>query len=466
MLDSKKTLRSIIGALALICAFFLFSSPAKADILLPEGQDNTNFQNGLGGWTTNIDYGGLCLPGVTCAAATGQFENVGGADQSASTNDGFASIQFGGVASLGANFIATTQSPEFTIPQSWSGNANLSIRVRNNFPGLLPVDYSAYSRLNLLDVSNPNTPHIVASREDHNNDNDWSYVLNGDVSNQIVAGKTYRIQVVSSITGPLGVAVGGSFDYDNPRLVLIDSTNNGGNGTGTGSGNGTGGDGTGGTGSGNNNGNDGNGNGGNGTGNTGSSFDAAVYGAMLRQCVKSDLLITSANRTSKSVKVSGVSGFAAGTQVVIKNQNGKTVGKGKTNSSGKFAIKTSKVSTKNIKKTRYRAWVNNNTKSTFFHLRRNNYIRSVSVKGSTILVKGTVAKSKLKKRGSNRDLQIRAARGTNGCGKNKSVKLLKNQKVSISKSGKYTVRARLSGNGPVLVKTIKSKRIHSPYFVK
>lgn len=455
-----------IGAGICACASILLlagaaNASAATHTFYPSGQDNNTFRSNIGGWTDNTNYQGICVPGVTCAAATGNYVASNGVDQKTGLQDGYANVTFGGVASLGSSFVHTWNSPAFTVPASAGNKALATVRVQNNFTGLLPVDYTLYSRLNLVDEAQPNAPTNVAERTDKGSDTDWSYRMSSDVSSHIQTGHTYHLQVVTSLSGPLGVAVSGNIRYDNPQLIvgdtlatgdssdmgIIDTTGGTGGSGGTGGNGGSGGNGS-----------------GNGTSGTVGGNGETQYGHALAACYKDrHIVVTTATPMNHHVRVTGVSEYVKGTKVTIRDQRKHKVGSATVASSGRWTANVTRPARSKQSKTVYHAVVGKAT-SPQFHLLRNNALQSTAVHPTWVKIKGQIRTKYV--RGHNK-VRIKGATGQQLCGSDVNKTLRTKSSLHLNKhTGRYWVNVKLThGKNPLRIKTIVNGR-HSQYVLR
>jgi hypothetical protein len=90
------------------------SAPAAPVMLQPQPAEARTFATSAGGWTPEIDYGGVCaVPGLTCPRGSAEHVTGGGAG---GPGDGFLRSRVTTVVGLLSNVVITWSSPSFTAP--------------------------------------------------------------------------------------------------------------------------------------------------------------------------------------------------------------------------------------------------------------------------------------------------------------------------------------------------------------
>ena len=67
-----------IAALSILIVWLIPAGAKAATVTYPSGNVST-FATGNGGWTSSTDYGGVCVPAVTCPELSGSYQSSGGA---------------------------------------------------------------------------------------------------------------------------------------------------------------------------------------------------------------------------------------------------------------------------------------------------------------------------------------------------------------------------------------------------
>ncbi|HNG57787.1 MAG TPA: hypothetical protein PLX70_10130, partial [Solirubrobacterales bacterium] len=98
--------------MSILIAWLIPAGAKAATVTYPSGNVST-FATGNGGWTSSTDYGGVCVPAVTCPELSGSYQSTGGA---AGGSDGYIRTDSGEltVASLLSTSTHTWRSPAFT----------------------------------------------------------------------------------------------------------------------------------------------------------------------------------------------------------------------------------------------------------------------------------------------------------------------------------------------------------------
>lgn len=223
----------------------------------------------------------------------------------------------------------------------------------------------------------------------------------------------------------------------------------GGLGGGTGGG-GTGGGGTGGGGTG------GGGTGGGGTGGAGSGTgalpitDPGQFGTVLSQCFGGDVVLTDVTLRGTRVSVAGLTRYAPGTAVTIVDLAGKRVGSTVTDASGRFgaAVTAPRAASARLAGG-YRAVVGS-VRSRVVKVRRANVLTGVTVRGTTLTIRGRVDVTRL---GRLKRLRAYGGAGAAACRRSAQLRPVATTLVD-RRTGVYTMRVRApTGTGKLILRT-------------
>lgn len=185
--------------------------------------------------------------------------------------------------------------------------------------------------------------------------------------------------------------------------------------------------------------------------------DPARFGALLAGCFgASDLVVSDARQRGGSVRVSGLTRFAAGTPIAIRDERGRTVGHATADAHGRFSAVVAPPSVKRRPHTLYSA-VAGASRSGRLRLQRSNAIRSVQVRNDVATIRGVADPRSLGRRPR---IAASGARGAAACVR--AAALRRVGKVRLDRrTGAYVLRVRVpSGRGMLAVRTrVAGRRI-------
>lgn len=186
--------------------------------LQPSPVEARTFATTQGGWTSAVDTGGLlCIPGVTCTAGVARHVARDGASAAA---DGHLRAEFTTVLGLLSTTNVRWTSPTFAA-LSAIDTATLSVAVRPDIASLLAIA-SVELTMRIVDTTTParsttvaTVPLGVASRA-------FSTVSATVPAGALVAGRTYAVELTTTVTTLLGAVQTGGVDLDDVVLRLVD----------------------------------------------------------------------------------------------------------------------------------------------------------------------------------------------------------------------------------------------------
>lgn len=213
----RSLIRGAVLALA-ITAGHAGTASAATTTVVPSTVEARTFETTNGGWSSAVDYNGLvCIPGVTCPTANATFRSTGGADGAA---DGHLRQTFGTLLGVLSTTTIAWTSPGFVAP-SGTDAAGLSFQVRPQIASLLAIG-SVSLRTRIVDVADSaqtfdvaTTPLTAASASFS------ARQLTVDPA-KLVAGRSYQIQIATSVTTNVSAVTSGNVDLDSVVLTLED----------------------------------------------------------------------------------------------------------------------------------------------------------------------------------------------------------------------------------------------------
>jgi hypothetical protein len=195
-------------------------------------QQARDFNGGAGGWTFSTEYGGLCVPAVTCYLVGGEHVPANGAE---GASDGYLRTDLTTIADAVTETNAIFRSPSFTY-QGAGGEEpkklTFTLDRRTDLGAVLPViTDDATFEVKALQAGGPAVTLIdatsMAGAEDA-----WTSVPQAQLdTDDLKVGKTYQIEITSTFQAGVQVIGTGTIDYDN---VVIRAVGGGGGGGGAG----------------------------------------------------------------------------------------------------------------------------------------------------------------------------------------------------------------------------------------
>ena len=228
-----------VAAIATIASLAgVTSASAVVKDFAPDAQAR-DFNGGPGGWTFSTEYGGLCIPAITCYTAGSEHVSNGGPT---GAGDGFLRTDLFTIANAVTETNAILTSPSF----KYSGvNGNVPKQItfnmdrRTDLGGLLPViaDNATYT-VKLVELGGTGTT-IVDSTSMEGAEDAWTSIPTVTIGKDDLAiGSTYQIQIISTFAAGVTVLGLGTADYDNVVLQIRGGGGGGGGGGNAGSGGG------------------------------------------------------------------------------------------------------------------------------------------------------------------------------------------------------------------------------------
>ena len=162
--------------------------------------------------------------------------------------------------------------------------------------------------------------------------------------------------------------------------------------------------------------------------------DPGGYGALLTDCYGSDVALTDVRKAGKSIAISGLTAYAPGTSIAIRDDRGRTVATASSGTTGRFAATVAPGATS------YQALVGGDV-SRAVKWQRASMIDAISVTGNVAQVDGKV-------KASTKQLSVHGGRGAGACkGASKTLTLASKAKLN-RRTGAFSVRVKLpKGNG-------------------
>lgn len=233
--SGKMPVACLVATAALLLVSMAFLSGRASAATYPGGNAST-FATGDGGWTSQAQYGGLCVPGLTCPQLTGSFVPDGGAGGS---SDGYISMDSGTttLAALLSTSSLTWTSPAFTyngVNGADAEKVDLSVAVNPGVSQLLNLGADVAVTARVVPAAGQGAGQIAIDNVSPGTTTGWR-TLNGTLSaNSLDPGKQYRIELVASIGGLAAVLPAGSIGFDDVSIIASRSGDNGGGGNGGG----------------------------------------------------------------------------------------------------------------------------------------------------------------------------------------------------------------------------------------
>lgn len=229
---NKSVVAVLMAAFAVVIGGLAPVQAGAATTTYPSG-NQSDFATGNGGWSDSTEYGGLCVPAVTCPQLSGSFQSTGGA---AGSGDGYIRTDSGPltVASLLSTSTHTWTSPAFTyngVGGKEPENLRFSLGVNPQVTELLNLGADVEISARAIAVSGGGSQVLIDARSPGTTPG-WK-TLNSQIGPAAMeVGKSYRIEISLSIGGLAAVLPGGSVGFDDVSLRAAENTsgNNGNNG--------------------------------------------------------------------------------------------------------------------------------------------------------------------------------------------------------------------------------------------
>lgn len=231
---------AVVAAVAvavLLVAGLLADRAQAATVEYPSGNAST-FASGNGGWTSSADYGGLCIPSVTCPQLSGSFQSSGGA---AGSGDGFIRTDSGALTltSLLSTSTHTWRSPGFTY-NGFAGkvpdNLRFSVGLNPAVAALINLGVNVQVSARAVALSGGGDQVLIDARSP-GTASGWKTLSAQIGPGSLEIGKQYRIELSLSIGGLAAVLPAGSVGFDDVSLRATGSSTGNGDGNGNGNGN-------------------------------------------------------------------------------------------------------------------------------------------------------------------------------------------------------------------------------------
>lgn len=410
-------------------------APASAATvaLLPPANDARHFTASNGGWTSQVTYGAGCvLPGLTCAEGVPSFVASGGID---GASDGHLRAQVQATIGIQTDVTIDWTSPSFTAPSSQFDEATLRVALRPNVTTIIAQGAAVQLDLAVIDDAAPTTPIVVVDDQSLAGSAAWSQTAQGTVAaGAIVPGHSYRVRLSVHVTAAVALSTSGTVDLDDVELRLVDLAGSGFGASGGGGGGGGGGD------------------------SSNGATNPSELNAVLRACYGTDVALTDARLSGGRVRVQGLSSFASGTAVVIRNERNRVVARVRVGSDGRFSASALQPSRARRGSARYQAVVGAQA-SVKLRLIRANALRSARASGRTVKITG---KLDARRFGRNVRLLVSGGRGPGACAsERRSMTQTRTARLN-RRTGAYTLHVRVpAGSGPIVLRTRAVGRISS-----
>jgi hypothetical protein len=228
------TKRRFAGMVGVACASIALTAaaPASADTTkyAPQDQSRT-FDGGPGGWSSSSDYGGLCIPALTCFTVGAEHVADGGPT---GAGNGFLRVDLFTIADAVTRTSAVLSSPSFRYRGADGEEPRkltFSMDRRTDLGALIPAisDNATYTVKAVPDfgpaVTLIDTTSMVGAEDI------WTRVEPVTVdSDELVIGRRYVLEITSTFLPQVEVIGTGSVDYDNVVLAARGGGGGGGGG--------------------------------------------------------------------------------------------------------------------------------------------------------------------------------------------------------------------------------------------
>jgi hypothetical protein len=199
-------------------AFCAPTASAARTVVAPSPVEARTFATTNGGWTSSVDFGNLaCIPGVTCPTANPSYRPTGG---SAGAADGHLRDTFGTLLGVLATSTITWTSPTFEAPAG-TDLARLTLSLRPQIASLLAIG-SVKVTPRLVDVADPGASTTLQPRSLTAASASFAPVDFDVPTTGLVAGRTYRIAIGTSVTTNVSAVTSGNVDLDDVALTMTE----------------------------------------------------------------------------------------------------------------------------------------------------------------------------------------------------------------------------------------------------
>jgi hypothetical protein len=224
----------LFGVALAACAVAALTGATGASALssaYAPGATAQSFNDGDGGWTFEVKYGGLCIPGVTCYIAGSELKADGGPTGG---GDGYLRTDLMTIADAVTATNAVLTSPSF-VYRGAGGEApkklTFTLDRRTDLGAVIPVitDNATFA-VKAVPAGAPATtiirPTSMAGAEDA-----WTSVPKVELDpNDLAIGQRYQLQITSAFQPGVQVIGTGTVDYDNVVLTARGGGGGGGEG--------------------------------------------------------------------------------------------------------------------------------------------------------------------------------------------------------------------------------------------
>jgi hypothetical protein len=184
----------------------------------------------------------------------------------------------------------------------------------------------------------------------------------------------------------------------------------------------------------------------------GAATDPGGYGALLSDCYGGRVAIVSVARKGSRVTVSGISGYAAGTPVTVRDRSGRTVARTTGRANGTWSVRFKAPAAAQRAKASYSALAAG-ARSRAMKLVRKNVLDKVSASGRTLKLTGHVDLTGVSPFRT-LTFSVRGGRGTSACRRGGKTVRLSATAVVNRTTGAYTLRVKApSGKGRIALRT-------------
>jgi hypothetical protein len=223
----------IVVAVCAVASLFAAAGASAATKEYAPDPQSRNFNGGDGGWSLTTEYGGLCIPGLTCYTVGAENPANGGPN---GAGDGFLRLDLFTVAQAVTETRAILTSPSFTyrgaggkIPR----RLTFSLDRRTDLGAVLPaINNNASYNVKAVPAGG-SAETLIDERSLGGAEDEWTRVDPVMVDpKQLKIGTTYKLRITTTFQ-PANIAVldSGTVDYDN---VVLRARGGGGGGGGQG----------------------------------------------------------------------------------------------------------------------------------------------------------------------------------------------------------------------------------------
>jgi hypothetical protein len=215
---SRRRVARVAALLLLVLAARVGVAGAAQTTTQPSPATARTFATSDGGWSSKVGHDGLvCVAGVTCAAADPSYEATGGAD---GADDGFLRSSFGTVLGLLSSTTIGWTSPSFAAPAE-TDQATLSLAIRPQVASLLAIG-SVTVTVRLLDVADGSRTTTIGTIPLTAASSSFSTATVAVPASALVPGRTYALEVDTTLTTTVSAVTSGNVDVDDVTLTMTD----------------------------------------------------------------------------------------------------------------------------------------------------------------------------------------------------------------------------------------------------